>query len=314
MEKIKIKDLTQAELEETILAMGEKKYRARQIYEWLFVHNINSFDAMENIPKSFRQRLAEKFVLRTIEHVTTKTSPDGETMKLLFRLHDGHLIETVLMLSDHGRTICVSTQVGCPIDCKFCATGMMGLMRNLTSGEILDQVLFVENLSGEKITNIVVMGMGEPFLNYENLMQALDILTAEDGRNMAQKKIVVSTSGVVPKIEQFIAERRKYRLAISLNAPSDALRDQIMPLNKKWPLEELLAVVKQYTQAARERITFEYVLLAGVNDRLEDARALRKIVQEFDCVLNLIPFNTTYSVYRRPEKDAIFAFYKEFEG
>ncbi|MCA9731578.1 23S rRNA (adenine(2503)-C(2))-methyltransferase RlmN [candidate division KSB1 bacterium] len=314
MEKLKIKDQSLVDLEEYISSLGEKKYRAKQIYEWIYVHNIADFSAMKNIPKGLGQKLEESFVLHALEHVTTRSAPDHETMKFLFRLADGHLIETVLMFSDHGRTICVSTQVGCPIDCQFCATGLMGLKRNLTPGEILDQVLMVERLSGEKITNIVVMGMGEPFLNYDNLMQALDILTDEHGKNMARKKIVVSTSGVIPKIERFIAENRKYRLAISLNAATDDVRNEIMPLNKKWPLRQLLGVAKKYTQSSRQRITFEYVLLKGVNDSLQDARNLRKIVQDFDCILNLIPFNTTYSIYKRPDKTTILAFYNEFSG
>ncbi|KAA3619295.1 MAG: 23S rRNA (adenine(2503)-C(2))-methyltransferase RlmN [Calditrichaeota bacterium] len=314
MNKQKIKDLSFSELEEHVVSLGEKRFRAQQIYQWLYVHNVASFAEMKNIPKPLQEKLAEKMVVQCLEHETMKSAPDGKTKKILFRLEGGNHIETVLMYSDYGRTLCVSTQVGCPLDCQFCATGMMGFGRNLSPGEILDQVLLTEKLTGETITNIVVMGMGEPFLNYDNLMQALDILVDDAGKNMARRHIVVSTSGIVPKIERFTAENRKFKLAISLNAATDAQRDQIMPLNKKWPLKHLLKVVKNYTERSGNRITFEYVLLQGINDSLEDAQNLRNLVKNFHCILNLIPFNATFSIYKRPEKETILAFYRVFEG
>ncbi len=314
MEKTRIKDLAFAELEKLIVSLGEKKFRARQIYQWLYVHNVRTFGEMKNLSKSMREKLHEFCELNLLTHENTKISPDGATKKFLLRLHDGYHIESVLMHSQHGRTLCVSTQVGCPVNCRFCATGLMGLHRNLTAGEIIEQVLLVENLAGENVTNIVVMGMGEPFLNYDNLMQALDILTDDDGKNMARRHIVVSTSGILPQIERFITENRRYRLAISLNAPTDRQRQQIMPLNRKWPLQKLLAAARKYTESNRNRITFEYVLLRGINDSVDDAQKLRTLLQGIDCKLNLIPFNTIYSIYQRPEKEAIMAFYSVFEG
>lgn len=312
VEKTKIKDLTFSELEHFFISIGEKKFRARQLYEWLYVHNCRQFSEMENLPKKLREKLAESCELNLLEHENSQVSPDGQTQKFLLRLRDGYHIESVLMHSKHGRTLCVSTQVGCPVDCQFCATGLMGLHRNLSAGEILEQVLLVEHEAKLTITNIVVMGMGEPFLNYDNLMQALQILTDDHGKNMARQHIVISTSGILPRIEQFIAERQRYRLAISLNAPTDTQREKIMPLNKKWSIKSLLQAARKYAETGRNRITFEYVLLQDINDRPADARQLISLLQGINCKLNLIPFNTTYSIYKRPEKAVIEAFYAEF--
>ena len=313
MEKTRIKDLSFSDLERFIDSLGGKKFRARQICEWLYVHNVREFSGMKNLPLKLREQLAAACDLNLLEHEKSQKSPDGQTQKFLLCLHDGYHIESVLMTSKHGKTLCVSTQVGCPVDCQFCATGLMGLHRNLTAGEILEQVLLVEHVAQTQVTNIVVMGMGEPFLNYDNLMQALDILTDDDGKNMSRRHIVISTSGILPKIEQFIAEQRRYRLAISLNAPTDEQREKIMPLNKKWPIKSLIGAARKYTADGRNHLTFEYVLLQGINDRPEDARKLLSLLQGMECKLNLIPFNTTYSIYQRPEQAAIEAFYREFK-
>ena len=314
MEKMKLKDLSFPQLQALITDLGEKPFRAQQIYNWLYVQNVADFDSMKNLPKSLREKLTDRTHIDAISHELTKDSPSGDAKKFLFKLDDGHHIETVLMYSDHGRTICISTQVGCPIDCQFCATGLMGLIRNLTAGEILDQFLQIERLTNERITNIVVMGMGEPMLNYDNLMQALDILSDDNGRNMAKRQIVVSSSGVIPQIERFIADNRKYRLAISLNATTDEVRNQIMPLNRKWPIKMLFETVRKYTANRRNRITFEYVLLKGVNDTIEDARRLRDLVKHERCILNIIPYNATFSVYTRPDEETIMRFYRELDG
>lgn len=228
----------------------------------------------------------------------------------MFKLQDGLAIESVLMFEDNRATICVSTQVGCAIDCKFCATGMMGLKRNLSDGEIIDQFLTVQRLKGRKITNVVMMGMGEPFHNYDNLMKACALLTDGDGPNLANKHIVVSTSGLIPRIYQFADEKRKYRLAISLNATTDEVRTRLMPLNKRWPIRELLKAAKYYTEKLGEPVTFEYVLLQGVNDTLADADRLKKMLDRILCKVNLIPYNPTVAAYQRTSEKRILAFYE----
>jgi 23S rRNA (adenine2503-C2)-methyltransferase len=245
--------------------------------------------------------------------VTRQISQRRDAEKYLFRLADGLHIESVLMHEDPdfpylknskkenrdrrpGRhTLCISSQVGCPVDCKFCATGVMGLLRNLTAGEIVDQVLMVRRLSSTPITNVVVMGMGEPMLNYDALIKACYLFSDDEGLNLAQRRIVISTSGLVPKIERFTKERHKFRLAISLNATTDEVRNRIMPINRKYPIATLLQAAKEYTRQVKQRVTFEYILLADINDTLADAERLKNLVRGIPCKINLIPYNPIHA-------------------
>lgn len=314
MEKTLLKGMSLEELRQFVAAQGEKRFRASQLYSWMYRRKASSFQEMTDLPLSLREKLEGCATLHAVTPELQKKSNTGDAQKFLFRLADDSRIESVLMLDLDRRTLCISTQVGCPIDCKFCATGAMGLKRNLTTGEIVDQVIAAERLSGERITNIVVMGMGEPMLNYDNLMQALDILCSDSGLNIAKRHIVVSTSGLVPAIERFTDEGRKYRLAISLNATIDTIRTRLMPLNKKWPLRRLLEAARRYTESARERITFEYVLLAGINDSVGDARRLRRLLDGIRCKVNLIPYNTTMRGFARPTTEVIERFYEELRS
>ncbi len=298
------------QLEQFVCALGEKPYRARQLFLWLYRRQAADFEEMTDISRAFRRKLAEVAELHAAEIAEVKSSAHEPTHKFLFRLGDGALVEAVLMLEDDRRTLCISTQVGCPIDCKFCATGLMGLKRNLTVGEIVDQVLLVQRHLGERLTNLVVMGMGEPLLNYDNLMAALDLLCHDRGPNLSRRHVVISTSGVVPAMQRFIEEKRPYRLALSLNATTDEVRNRLIPINKKWPIAELLRLARRYTRSSRERITIEYVLIGGVNDTPEDAARLRRLLQGLRCKVNLIPYNPTVRGFERPAEQAVQRFYE----
>lgn len=310
MKKLNLKGLNLTELHAFIESIGEKPYRAQQIFSWLYDKGADSFDEMTNLSKALRAKLTEQAEIRHLTLVTKREAQKDKSTKLLFELQDGLRIESVLMSEDKRNTLCISTQVGCAIDCKFCATGMMGLQRNLSTDEIIDQLLFVQKLTGQPVNNIVCMGMGEPFHNYENLLKACDLMSDEHGPNMAKRRIVVSTSGMIPKIYQFADENHKYRLAVSLNATTDEVRDQIMPLNRKWPIRDLLKAVKYYTRKSDQRVTFEYVLMAGINDSVEDAQRLKQLLQGIFCKINLIPYNATEGEFRRPDKSKILQFYE----
>lgn len=309
--KTLLKGLSLEELETFVHEFGEKKYRARQLFSWMYRRNATSFAEMTDISLTMRNKLESVAELHALKLHEVQQSKSGDTRKYLFRLADGASVETVFMLDGDRRTLCISTQVGCPVDCKFCATGLMGLKRNLERGEIVDQVLAVQRAGGKSVTNIVVMGMGEPMLNYDNLMQALDILCADAGPDIARRHVVVSTSGILPAIERFIDEKKKYRLAISLNATTNEQRSKIIPINRKWPIEKLLQAARRYTQSSRERITIEYVLLGGFNDTIEDARRLRNLLHGLRCKVNLIPYNQTMRGFRRPETQTVEQFYHE---
>jgi len=314
MIKSELKGAGRSRLEEMAVACGQPAYRGRQLFHWLYARNAASFEEMSNLPKDFRHALAAQTVLHSLEPAQRKISSRGDAEKFLFRLHDGRHLESVLMRNhdEDGRqrlTLCISSQVGCPIDCAFCATGAMGLLRNLTTGEMVDQILAVNRLSGERVTNVVVMGMGEPMLNYDNLIAACDLLCDEEGVNLAQRRIVISTSGVIPKILRYTKEGHKYRLAISLNATTDEVRTRLMPLNKKYPIAKLLEAARAYVRTSGNRLTFEYVLMAGINDTLDDAERLKNLLRGIDCKVNLIPFNAVGGVFRRPASQVIEEFY-----
>lgn len=291
-----INDFSLAELTTQITGLGEPAYRAKQIWQMIFKQLVASPEDFSNLSKEFRQKLDETFCFQPLRVVKDLKSSDEQTNKLLFQLQDDRMIESVLMHYRDRNTICISTQVGCPMNCAFCATGQMGFIRNLSAGEIVAQVLFFARMlksEGLKLTNIVVMGMGEPFHNYDAVIKAIDIINDSDGMNFGERRITISTVGLVPRIEQFTAAKRQINLAVSLHAPSNAVRDKIIPANKKYPIDDLLAACKNYTEKTGRRITFEYALIHGVNDNYENAVQLSKRLKGMLCHVNLIPLNST---------------------
>lgn len=325
MTKQDLKGLDRHELAAFMASVNEPPFRARQLFRWMHGRAAQSFEEITDLAKPLRARLQEVATIGTLALETRQISQRRDAEKFLFRLTDGAHIESVLMHEGGGsrparHTLCISSQVGCPVDCKFCATGLMGLLRNLRPGEIIDQVLQVKRLSGSPITNIVVMGMGEPMLNYEALLKAGYLLGDAEGVNLAPRRIVISTSGLVPKIERFAREGHKFRLAISLNATTDDVRNEIMPINRKYPIAALLQAAREYTRQAKLRVTFEYILLDGINDSLADAERLKILTRNMPCKINLIPYNPIAEArqsaagleallaYRRPSFERIEAF------
>ena len=291
-----INDFTKKELTERIAESGEPAYRAQQIWQMLYKQLIASPNDFSNLSKELRQKLDETYCFEPLAVMKDLKSSDGQTNKLLFGLWDGRMIESVLMRYRERNTICISTQVGCPMNCAFCATGQMGFIRNLSAGEIVAQILFFARMlksEGQKLTNIVVMGMGEPFHNYDAVMKAIGIINDPDGMNFGERRITISTVGIIPRIEQFTYARRQINLAVSLHAPSNTIRDQIIPANKKYPLDDLLEACKNYTEKTGRRITFEYALIHGLNDNYENAVMLSKRLKGMLCHVNLIPLNST---------------------
>jgi 23S rRNA (adenine2503-C2)-methyltransferase len=306
-------DLTLAELEQRLVAQGHQPYRARQLFHWAYQQLALDYHAMTVLPKALRQHLAETLPLTTLQLTRTVTSDDGETEKLLFRTVDGEHVETVLMRYPDRTTVCVSCQVGCAVGCAFCATGMTGLIRNLSAGEIVSQVVYAARLARERgrtLTNIVVMGMGEPFQNYDATMKAIAILHDPAGFGLGARRITVSTSGLVPFIDRLAEEPYQVKLAISLHAPNDALRSQLVPINRRYPIAELLAACRRYVAKTGRRISFEYVLIRDVNDQDHHAEALARVLRGLLCHVNLIPLNPTPAAphLARPTPDRIARF------
>ncbi|MBE0643668.1 MAG: 23S rRNA (adenine(2503)-C(2))-methyltransferase RlmN [Bacteroidetes bacterium] len=294
---------TLEELRETCASSGLPRFRGDQLFHWLYRRGVTSFTECANLPIPLRETLAAQYVIRHPEIVQEQRSSDG-TRKFLLRLADGRDIETVLIPSeseDEGQprrlTICVSTQVGCPLDCKFCATASMKLKRNLTPGEIFGQYLAVQQRTDQRITNLVFMGMGEPLLNYENVMRSVDILTHEKTEGIAASHITLSTAGLVEGIRRMANEERKIKLAVSLHATTDELRRRLMPINKKHPLDEILSAIEYYYQHTRRRITWEYILFDGLNDSELDARRLARLSRRVPSKVNIIPFHPIASAY-----------------
>ncbi|MDD4860230.1 MAG: 23S rRNA (adenine(2503)-C(2))-methyltransferase RlmN [Dehalococcoidales bacterium] len=316
-----VTDLTTAQIKELLQFLGEPVYRAKQLQEWLYQKLASSFDEMTNLPRSFREKLAEKANLHSLAVAHEVYDPDG-TVKTLFTLADGKTIESALMpypgSEGHARyTVCASTQVGCPVRCAFCATGQQGFERNLTPGEIIDQVLYYARRlrpTEDSVSNVVFMGMGEPMANYDNLWQAIEMLNAPEGFGLGARHMTISTSGIIPMIERLSKEKLQVGLAISLHAPDDSLRDQLVPINKKYPLKELIQAVRDYFTATGRRPSFEYTLFEGINDSLPQARALVHLVQGMNCHVNLIPANSTPdSRFRPPTPEAALAFENELK-
>lgn len=306
MEKrIILKGMNELDLQQYCVDLNQPKFHGSQLYRWMYKNNCADIDSMNNIPKILKKEIKENAVLNLLSIKTQSKSEIDNTTKFLLETHDSKYIETVSMIDNDRHTICLSSQIGCSVDCDFCATGKMGITRNLSTGEIIDQLIIIQEKISKPITNIVFMGMGEPFLNYNNLIRSCEILTNHNAFNLSSKRITISTSGILPKIDLYIKENHKYKLAISLNASSNDFRDKIMPINKKWNIEKIITSVKKYKFYDSRPIMFEYVLLKGLNDSKEDAIRLANILKGIKCKVNIIPFNEIKGYYKRPHKDQI---------
>lgn len=290
------------------VAHDQPAFRGAQLYEWLYLHRGTDPANMENLPKPMRVAMTSDTILSMAKIKSISSTPAGHTKKYLLELSDGEFVEAVSMIEDDRHTLCVSSQVGCNLKCSFCATATMGFKRNLTTGEIVDQFIEVERDAGLSVTNVVFMGMGEPFLNYDSVIAAAHIFHDAKGMNLGGRRITISTAGVVPKIKQFTRERHPYRLAISLNGTTEDQREQIMPHNRNWPIKDLLSAANIYASQPRNMVTFEYVLLEGVNDNPADAGRLVKLLRGMSCKVNVIPYNDIGGKFRRPESAKITAF------
>jgi 23S rRNA (adenine2503-C2)-methyltransferase len=321
MKKLNLKGMNEDELETFVQSVGEKKYRAAQLYAWLYAKHADTFDEMSNISKEFRDLLKQTATIEQIQLIASNSSQKDGTTKFLFRLSDGLLIESVLIppekdspSADQRLTLCLSTQVGCPLDCKFCASGTMGFTRDLSASEILDQVIQSQRNSRRRITNIVYMGMGEPMLNYDALWQAIEMLNSPDGFGLGARNMTVSTAGLIPEIKRLSGEKLQVGLAISLHAATDELRGQLVPINRKYSIKPLIAACKEYFEKTGRRLSFEYILFEGINDSPKDARALAHVVQGLNCYVNLIPANPTRErQYRPPTQETVLAFEAELK-
>jgi 23S rRNA (adenine2503-C2)-methyltransferase len=308
--------MTLADAEAFAVARGWPRFRGEQVWRWVHEKGARSFAEMTNLPREVRAELAEVATIGGLALAEVQTSRDG-TRKLRLVTRDGASIESVLIPDGDKTTQCISSQVGCAVDCQFCATAKLGLARNLDAGEIVDQVYLARRLleevePGRRITNLVYMGMGEPLHNYDQMVASLRILTHDKGAGLSQRRITVSTSGLVPKIERLGGETIRPNLAVSLNAPNDAIRDEIMPINRKWNIARLLGALRAYPLEQRRRITFEYVLLAGVNDSLEHAAELARLLRGLRCKVNVIPYNPhPEAPYARPAAEVVEAFQNE---
>ncbi|WP_404462205.1 23S rRNA (adenine(2503)-C(2))-methyltransferase RlmN [Sutcliffiella horikoshii] len=289
------------ELEEWLLSIGEKKFRTTQIFEWLYQKRVTSFEEMSNLSKSLRDKLEETYALTTLKTIVQQTSSDG-TMKFLFELHDGYSIETVLMKHEYGNSVCVTTQVGCRIGCTFCASTLGGLKRNLEAGEIVAQVVKVQQAldeMDERVSHVVIMGIGEPFDNYDEMLDFLKIINHDKALNIGARHITVSTSGIIPKIYKFADENLQINFAVSLHAPNTEIRSRLMPINRAYKLPELMESIRYYINKTGRRVSFEYGLFGGVNDQVEHAEELAQLLKGMKCHVNLIPVNYV------PERDYV---------
>ena len=288
-----IYDLTFKQMQEMLEAHGQKAYRAKQIFSWLYRKRVSSFDEMSDLPKSFIEQLKQEYSIEPLKEIQRQVSHDG-TIKFLAELQDGSSVELVLMHFQYGDSLCVTSQVGCNMGCSFCASGLLKKQRDLTAGEIVGEVMFVQkqlDKEGRRVDNIVVMGTGEPFDNYTNVMNFCSIVNSDLGLAIGSRHITISTCGIVPKIREFAQGHYQYNLAISLHAPTNELRRKLMPIAKAYPLDELMQALREYSEDNHRRLTFEYILLHGVNDSDEMAITLANLVRGMNAYINLIPYN-----------------------
>ncbi len=293
MMKNSIYNLSLNELEKFVSDQGGKSFRAKQIFKWLYKKRVNSFEEMSDVSKAFIDELNQHFQFETLKLHTRQVSSDG-TVKYLFELEDGFLVETVLMHHDYGKSVCVTSQVGCNMGCKFCASGLLKKNRDLSAAEMVAQILYVQkelDETEERVSHCVVMGTGEPFDNYDNVIRFLNILNEPIGLEIGARHLTVSTCGIVPKIKEFSKGKYQYNLAISLHAPSDSLRSELMPINHAYPLKDLMNALREYSEENNRRITFEYILLKDVNDQNEHAKQLSQLVKGMNAYVNIIPYN-----------------------
>ncbi len=286
-----IKSLTLEELKAEMERMGEKSFRAKQLYEWMHVKLVRSFDEMTNLPRALRERCEREYDFTAVKQVRMQESAIDGTRKYLFELGDGKLVESVWMKYKHGNSVCISSQVGCRMGCAFCASTLDGLERSLSPSEMLDQIYAITLLTGERVSNVVVMGTGEPMDNYDNLLRFITLLTDENGLHISQRNVTVSTCGLVPKMRQLAEEQLQITLALSLHATTDEKRRRLMPVANKYSVQELMETCAYYFEKTGRRITFEYSLVGGVNDTDEDARELIALIKDLNCHVNLIPVN-----------------------
>ena len=306
--RVDLLSLTIEELEVFFVKMGQQKFRAKQVFQWVN-KGVKDIDEMTNLSKDVRENLKEKAYINKLEIVEKFISKIDGTTKYLLKLIDGNIVESVLMKYEHGLSVCISSQVGCKMGCKFCASTGVGFVRNLTSSEMLDQVLTIQKEAGGRVGNIVVMGIGEPFDNYDNLIKFIRLVNHKDGMNIGARHISVSTCGLVPEILKLSKENLPITLSISLHAPNDEAREKIMPVNKRYSIDKLIEACKIYTETTKRRITFEYALIDGVNDTVECVQQLSGILKGMLCHVNLIPVNSvTNSGFKKSSKERIFKF------
>lgn len=306
---INILDFSLEDLKKWMKENGESEFRAKQVFDWIYKF-VWEFEEMKNIPGNLKNKLSEAFCIGIPEVLQSLKSEDDDTEKFLLGYKDGNVIEAVVMKYKHGNSICVSTQVGCKMGCKFCASTLEGVVRNLTSGEILAQVLVASSKIGERISNVVLMGSGEPLDNYDNVVKFIDLVNADYGLNIGQRHITLSTCGIVPKIIELADKDMQITLAISLHAPNDSLRKTMMPIAYKFSIDELIKACKYYIEKTNRRITFEYALVNNVNDRKEDAKELGNLLKGLLCHINLIPVNEVReNLFKKPSTENIKTFY-----
>ena len=309
-----LKNLTLPELAETIKALGQPPFRAKQVYSWLH-KGVRSYEEMTNLPKNLRDRLGENYPIQAPTVVRRQESRKDGTIKYLWQLSDGNCVETVLMRYHYGNTVCISTEVGCRMGCAFCASTLGGLVRRLEPFEMLDQVLFTQVDSGLPISHIVLMGIGEPLDNFDNVMRFLELVNSAEGMNISMRHISLSTCGLVPKIDELAKRNLQLTLSVSLHAPNDGIRDTIMPVNKLYPSQELIGACRRYYEATSRRISFEYAMIGGVNDSRENAKELIRRMKGLPCHFNLIPLNHVEESPLKPStREAVAAFQKTLES
>lgn len=300
------------EMERLVRGLGKERYRARQLFMWVYRKGATDFDVMTDLSKPFREELSRIARIGSVREVRRITSSDGSATKFLLELEDGRRVESVLIRDGARRTVCLSCQVGCPLGCKFCATGRMGFERNLTAGEMLEQLLHIRRVlweEGEEVTNVVFMGMGEPLLNYEQVMKAVRLMRHEMGMSLGARRITISTAGIVPGMERLSEEGIPVGLAISLNATEDSTRTELMPINGKYPMKVLLKAAEDFSHRYKRRITFEYVLIHKVNDSPEHALKLAEVLKGIPCKVNLIPYNPIPEApFERPPAERVLKF------
>lgn len=313
-EKLDMKSLDYQELQDYVTALGEKPFRAKQLYQWMHEKLAGSLEEMTNLPAALRKRLEAQTTITVLKPVEVLTSALDGTQKYLFELEDGNVIESVLMHYRHGNSVCISSQVGCRMGCRFCASTIGGRIRDLRPSEMLDQVYRIQHLTGERVSNLVVMGTGEPLDNYDNLVKFLRMLSDEHGLNISQRNITVSTCGIVPGIRRLAEEDLQITLALSLHASNQEKRKKLMPVANKYELEEVLAACRYYFERTGRRLTFEYSLVGGVNDSPEDARELTALVRGLNCHMNLIPVNPVKErEFVQPDHSVVQAFKNKLE-